>query len=245
MVRPASRPKSCLAGIVAVVLATAAAVPVSAAQPATPAGAPLPSLEGVDRTALTCAAAFAIVASEQRRGARAALAFPPLAARGREYFARFGARTMDATGAGRDAVRALLEAEVARLQRQAIAGGDADATIGAALPPCLVRLDAEIPPLPKPTLAQCAAIMSLAYDELHAREGLSAAARDLKTLASVLESRERKALGAQGIAGNAADRRIAETHDAMRRQALEAPGVERYDLQTCYELAQPDAGGHY
>jgi len=40
--------------------------------------------------------------------------------------------------------------------------------------------------------------MALAYDEVHSRDGLSPAARDLKILANVLESRERKALTEQG-----------------------------------------------
>jgi hypothetical protein len=223
----------------AALLATAAT---AFAQPAKPS---LPVLDAEGRAALTCAAAFAIVASEQQRGERAALAFPPLAVRGKEFFVRFGARTMDATGASREAVRALLEGEVARLQRQALAAGDADATVAATIPPCLPRLDAEVPPLPKPSLAQCAAILALAYDEVHAREGLSPAARDLKVLANVLESRERKALAEQGLAGSAADRRIAETHEAMLRQASTSGGVETYDLQTCYDLAQPEKGSHY
>ena len=222
----------------------ALANPVFAQPPVSPA-VDTSKLDAEGRAGLTCAAAFAIAASEQQRGERAALALPPLAVRGKEYFVRFAARTMDATGANREAVRALLQDEVARLQRAAIAGGDADEAMAAAIAPCLARLDAEVPPLPKPSLAQCTAIMTLAYEEVHAREGLSASARDLKTLASVLESRERKALTAQGVAGNAADRRIAETHDAMLKQVLDGGGAEAYDLQTCYELAQPEESSHY
>lgn len=235
------KPLRCAAAALSVLAASVSA------QPA-PTSAPSPSVPVLDadrRAALTCAAAFAIVASEQQRGGRAALAFPPMAARGKEYFARFGASTMDATGASREAVRALLEGEVARLQGEARASGDADATMAATIPPCLARLDAEVPPLPKPSLAQCAAIMAMAYEEVHAREGLSASARDLKTLANVLESRERKALTAQGVTGNAADQRVAEAHEATRKQALEGRGVEAYDLQACYDFAQPEEAGHY
>ncbi|HUQ14135.1 MAG TPA: hypothetical protein VM055_07660 [Novosphingobium sp.] len=218
-----------------------------AAQPlaAQPTPAP-PRLTPERQAALTCAAAFAIVASGQARGEQAALAFPSLAVRGREFFVRFGAATIDATGASREAVRAMLEGEVARFQREAAAGGDPDATVAAVMPACLTRLDAEVPPLPKPSLAQCAAMLALAYEEVHSREGLSASARDLKTLAAVLESREREALTGEGITGDAADRRLAESHDAMLQESLATPaGVEKYELATCYELAKPKDGGHY
>jgi hypothetical protein len=230
---------SSLAAGLSLVLAPLASAQQPAAKPA-----PI-ALDADGRAALTCAAAFAIVASEQQRGEQAALAFPPLAVRGKEFFARFGARTMDAAGASREAVRALLEGEVARLQQQAVASGDADATMAAAMTPCVARLDAEVSPLRKPSLSQCAAILALAYEEVHAREGLSPAARDLKTLANVLESRERAALTEQGLTGNAADRRVAEDHDAMLKQALATGGVEKYDLRTCYDLARPDEKSHY
>ena len=195
---------------------------------------------------LRCAAAFAIVASEQRRGLPTALGFPPLAERGREYFVRVGARAMDKDKLNRETVKAVLEGEVARLQEEAKASADPEAAVAGVMTPCLARLETEVPPLPKPTLGQCAAILDLAYDEIYAREGLSPAARDLRILANVLESRERKALEAQGISGNQADRRVAETHDAMLEEAVAtASGVEKYDLQTCYDLAQPEESSHY
>ena len=223
----------------------ASALLIAAAEPA-PAPA-LPQLDTDQSAALACAATFAVVASEQARGVQSAYQWPPLRARGREYFVRVGARTMDQTGATREAVKALLEADVADLQQRAKASGNPDAVLTAAMRPCLPRLDAEVPPLPQPSLAQCAAIMTLAFEEVYAREGLAGAeARDLKTLASVLESRQRKALQAEGLSGDEADRRVAEMHDAMLKEAMEAgPGIEKYDLQACYELARPEADKHY
>lgn len=219
-------------------------VPLAAQAPA-PAAAPA-QVDADTAASLRCAAAFAIVASEQRRGLPTALGFPPLAERGREYFVRVGARAMDRTKLSREAVRGLLEAEVAKLQDEAKGSADPEAAVMNVMNPCLERLEKEVPPLPKPTLGQCAAILSLAYDEIYAKEGLSSAARDLKILANVLDSRERKALEAQGITGNRADQRVAETHDKMLKEALETTsGVERYDLQTCYDLAQPDENSHY
>jgi len=230
-------------------LATASLLvqPLAAQAPATQVPAPAaPQVDADTAAGLRCAAAFAIVASEQRRGLPTALGFPPLAERGREYFVRVGARAMDRTKLSREAVRGLLEADVARLQEEAKASADPEAAVMNVMNPCLARLEAEVPPLPKPTLGQCAAILSLAYDEVYAKEGLSSAARDLKILANVLESRERKALETQGITGNQADRRVGETHDAMLKEAVgSASGVEKYDLQTCYDLAQPDESAHY
>lgn len=226
-------------------LASIAAAMLAFAGPAHAAPSPASAPMSDDtRAALSCAAAFAVAATEQGRGERAALAFPPLAVRGKEYFVRVSARAMDETGSSRETIRDVLAGEVAALQKRAAENPDGAMT--AAVTPCLARLDAEVPPLPKPSLAQCAAILSLAYEEVHSREGLSASARDLKTLAAVLESRTREALVAQGLTGDAADRRLAETHDAMLKEALETTGgVEKYDLQTCYEWAKPDEKAHY
>lgn len=207
----------------------------------------LPELNAEQRAQLTCSAAFALAASEQARGEAAALRYPPLKVRGREYFVRFGARTMDATGASRETIKALLEGEVARLQQLAVALQDPAGALERTIRPCLPRLDAEVPPLPKPTLAQCAAIMDLAAAEMLARAGLEdPKTKDLKILAAVLESRQRKALQEAGQSGETIDRAMAEAHDRMLSEALAAgPGVEKYDLATCYDFAKPEAGKHY
>jgi len=207
----------------------------------------LPKLDAAQSEALTCSALFAIVASDQARGIDGAFAYPPLKVRGREYFVRFGAKTMDATGASRDAVKLLLETEVARLQKLATASADPDTLLAQSIGPCLIKLDAEVPQLPTPTLAQCTAIMRLAYEEVHAREGLtSKQAKDLLTLASVLEDRERKALIGEGMSTDQSDRKLSEEHDKMLKEALETgAGIEKYDLSTCYELAKPEPSKHY
>ena len=219
------------------------------AQPAPPpaASVKLPELNAEQKSQLTCSAVFAIVASDQARGQDTALAYPPLKVRGREYFVRFGARTIDRTGASRDAVKVLLESEVERLQKLAAATGDPQGTLARTIGPCLPRLDAEVPPLTRPTLAQCTAILSLAYQEVYAREGLNGAqARDLKILSAVVESRQRKALGEQGLSGGQIDKTVAEEHGRMLKEVLASgPGVEKYDLQTCYDLARPDEKTHY
>ncbi len=102
----------------------------AAAQPA-PTPRPL-SLE--NRTALRCAAAFAIVADGQARGKKDALIYPALDKRGREFFVRSSARVMDDTGMDRAAVASALQAEAQDLW-------DKDG-IDPIMPSCLLLLEA-------------------------------------------------------------------------------------------------------
>ncbi len=113
----------------AILAVTLQAAPVAAPSPDTP-----PALSLEQRTALRCAAAFALGAEAQARGDAQAIALPPLAARGREYFVRLSARIMDDTGLPRDAIAAALKAEAEQLVRT----GERHS----AVPPCLVLLDA-------------------------------------------------------------------------------------------------------
>ncbi|ABD27762.1 hypothetical protein Saro_3327 [Novosphingobium aromaticivorans DSM 12444] len=215
-----------------------ASVMLSAATPATAQPTPLTEAH---RTDLRCAAAFAIVALEQSDG-DALEGWPPLAVRGKRFFADTGERVMKEAGISRDAVRDAIAGEVRSLQTAA----DPDAALTALARPCLARLDASVPPLKVPDLKQCAAIMALAVDEVHAREGMSAAAKDLKTLASVLASREREALVAAGRSGDEADRTLAEAREAMAAEAADgAGGVDKYDIAHCYDLAKPNEKSHY
>jgi hypothetical protein len=69
-----------------------------------------------DRTALRCAAAFAIVADGQAQGDKEALAYPAMGTRGREFFVRTSARVMDNTGIDRAAVAAVLQQEALALR---------------------------------------------------------------------------------------------------------------------------------
>jgi len=209
------------------------------------AAAPPPVLpDAALRADLHCAAAFAIAASEQARGSAAALALPPLAVRGKRFFADTGTRAVEQGGMTQEAVRDLLVAEVAAMQRRA--GADPDRELAAEVRPCLVRLDAVVPPLQTPDLAQCAAILGLAYEEERLRAPQGAAARDLQTLAQVLATRAREALIAGGKSGDGADAALTAAREAMRGEAAGRPGgVETYDIAHCYDLAAPGAKSHY
>lgn len=193
------------------------------------------------RAALRCAAAFAIVATAQSSG-EALPGWPPLTVRGKRYFADTGLAVMKDAGLGREAVRDLIADDVRALQVAA----DPDAALAALAKPCSARLDATVPPLASPDLKQCAAIMALAYEDLYAREGLSPAARDIRTLASVLASREREALIALGRTGDEADRTLAQARAAMVAEAEDGKGgIDKYDIAHCYELAKPTEKTHY
>ncbi len=96
------------------------------------------------RDALHCAAVLALTSAEQQRGNPAARALPALAERGKRFFAIIGARAMDEAALTREAVRDLLAADAAAIQRRAAA--EPEQTLPAQAQPCLARLDAVVPP---------------------------------------------------------------------------------------------------
>lgn len=236
MVAPMLRFLPAAALILALVTSPVTAAPEAPEAPAAPDAALLADLH--------CAAAFAIAASEQARGSAAALALPPLAVRGKRFFADVGARAVEQGGMTQEAVRDLLVAEVTAMQRRAAT--DPNRELVAEVRPCLARLDAAVPPLQTPDLAQCAAILTLAWEEERAKGPDGAAARDLQTLAQVLTSRARDGFIASGKSGDSADAAVEAARDAMRSEAANRPGgVNNYDIAHCYDLAAPDAKSHY
>lgn len=225
---------------VTALLARVALLPLTVGFPTAQAQTP-PQMSVQAREDLRCAAAFAIVALEQS-GGDALEGWPPLAVRGKTFFADAGERAMKEGALTREQVRDLIGTQVQALQT----APDPDKALSALAGPCLARLDATVPPLVIPTLKQCAAILGLAYAEVHAREGMSTSARDLKTLESVLSSREREAIIASGKSGDEADRVLAEARDAMAAEASDGKaGVNKYDIAHCYELAKPQEKSHY
>lgn len=218
-----------------------AAVP---AAPAAPAPAPVsaPALTPAQREDLTCAAAFAIIASEQARGVTSALAYPTLVVRGRSYFVATAERIVAETATDDDAVGLALTRIVEDLQAQAAQSTDPAGVVDAIMTPCLAKLDAAVPLPPPPSMLQCAIYLQLAFDEVAGREGDSATARDLKTLATVLESRARDEMRDEGLSGNEADRRFIETREAIdAREKARAPDDDATDVdfEHCFTLAKP------
>jgi|SRR5690606_10261493 hypothetical protein len=110
------------------------------AAPAAAQEAPRYTLE--HRMLLRCSAVFAIVAGEQQRGVAAALAYPPLTERGREYFVRSSVRLMDDLAISREQVETSLRGEVGALQQAAAEAPDRAAYLDEVMQPCLSALEA-------------------------------------------------------------------------------------------------------
>lgn len=203
-----------------------------------------PELSTEDRAAVRCSAAFAIVAGEQQRRAASSAHYPPLGWRGREFMVVTGERLI-AAGWSREQVTAAMTEAVADLQREAKTTGNAASVLDAVMPSCLTLLNAQVDQLIEPNLPQCAAILRLSYDEVQALEGLSSPAKDLLTLATVLESRVRRELARQGRTEAEADVIVALEAESVAKVAAQPGGVERFDIATCFELAKPEEKTHY
>ncbi|MBB3989212.1 hypothetical protein [Croceicoccus naphthovorans] len=191
---------------------------------------------------MRCSAAFAIVAGQQQRGE--GTTWPALGWRGREFMVRTGARLIDA-GWTEPQVSAAMTEAAGGLQQEAIASGDADRKLAQVMRPCLSLLDTAVPPLQKPNLPQCAAILRASYEEVHAAEGLSARAKDLLTLATVLEARTRREATEQGRTQAEADAVLAAEATTVAKVAALPGGMQRYDIATCFDLAKPEEKTHY
>lgn len=204
--------------------------------------ATVPVLTPAQRDDLTCAAAFAIIASEQERGVTSALAYPTMVARGRTYFVNTAERIVTETASSEEAIGAALTGIVQQLQSDAAQSNDPAGVIDAVMEPCLKKLDAAVPVPPPPSMLQCAVYVQLAHEEVKGREGDSTTARDLRMLASVLESRARDEMRDEGLSGNEADAKLIETREtAIAREKARDPGDDATDIdfETCFNLAKP------
>jgi hypothetical protein len=223
-------------------LALQAATPTTPAAGPAPAPAAPPTLTPAQRADLTCAAAFAIIASEQSRGVTSALQYPTLLVRGRAYFVTTAERIVTETATDDEAVGVALTQIVQQLQAEAGASNDPAGVVDAVMDPCLEKLDAVVPVPPPPSMLQCAIYMQLAFEEVKTREGDTATARDMKTLATVLESRARDEMRDEGLSGNEADQRFIETREAIdaREKARGADDdASDIDFEHCFNLAKP------
>ena len=116
-------------------LASAAASLALAAQPAPPPSTAAPQLSLEQATGLRCGVAFALVAQGQQAGDPAALAYPAMDPRGKEFFVRFMAALMEDPRFSRDLVTSL-----AMRETQELARGGPEA-LSAVMPACLQLLD--------------------------------------------------------------------------------------------------------
>lgn len=208
-----------------------------------PTSIPPEPLDESQRRDLSCVAVLAIIASEQERGVESALAYPLLSERGATYAGLVGQRIMADTGRTREQVREEILAAVAEQQAMAENTADPDRLVRSEMATCLPLLDAAVPPRPKPDLTQCAGMLQLAYEEVHKREGLSKTAKDLKTLAAVLDSRARDQLRAEGLSGSESDIILTQGREAMLADARQREALGQgsdLDFDHCFVLAAPE-----
>jgi hypothetical protein len=172
-----------------------------------------------------CVALLAIVANEQARGTGWS-DVDALKDSGARYAGVVGETAMKTTGRTREEVRDMILGEVASIQKAgALPRADVDR--------CIARIAVVAPAPTPPTLPRCAAIIGLAYDAVKARDGLTKAAKDLATLASVLSYRARTEGAAKGQGARQVDDAIA----AERATAAKAGEASDDDLQACAALA--------
>ena len=210
-------------------LTLALALPAFAAAP--------PPLTAAQNEQVRCVAALAIVANEQERGVGDWDSLPPLKSRGSHFAGVIGEALTGEGGRTREAVRDAILAAVADFQKSGVNELPAETAIN-----CITLMDRLDPPLPPPGLTECAAMVSLAAKEARTREGFSDNVKLLVTFATVLESRARSKLRAEGkteaendvIIGLKKEELLAAAKS--RKQSAEAVGP---DMAGCLELAKP------
>ncbi|KWV91712.1 hypothetical protein AUC45_10925 [Erythrobacter sp. YT30] len=118
---------------VAMITLSLAAVLMSLQSPAAPPPVLDKPLSTESKALLRCSAAFAMVAHGQENGNEAALKWPDLKTRGREFFVRSLAQLMDDTGLDRDGISQLVSAEAQTLWDEG--------QVEAIMPSCLLMLE--------------------------------------------------------------------------------------------------------
>ncbi|MEO9468271.1 hypothetical protein [Parasphingorhabdus sp.] len=202
--------------------------------------APLAPLTDEQQRDLSCVAILAIVASEQEKANETALRYPLLADRGAQYAGMVGEAVMAETGRTREQVRAGILEAVASHQARVRQVDTPDDIIAAQMAICMPLLDAVLPPKPKPSLNQCAAMLQLAYEAVYAREKLSKTAQDLKTLAFVLDNRAREELKKNGYSGTESDIILTRIREEMQNTDRSSnASSDDLDIDHCFALAAP------
>ena len=189
-----------------------------------------------------CVAVLAIVANEQQRGVEGWEDTPPLALRGAKFSDRVGVAIVTESKRSREDVRRLVLAEVASLQAEARAAPGPTATLRERLVPCMALLDTVVPPPKPPTLVECAAALSLAYDDETAHNGMTKTARTMAIFAAVLDGRARDGLRAAGRTEAESDTVLGLEKERLLAEfkAHQGEGTQdKIDFPACFEMARP------
>lgn len=205
------------------------------------AAAPAP-LSPDQQARVKCVAVLAIVANEQQRGVEGWEDTPPLALRGAKFSDRVGEAIVRESKRSREDVRGLVLAEVASLQAEARTAPDPAALLRTRLAPCMALLDTIVPPPKPPTLIECAAALSLAYDDETAHGGMTKSARTMAIFAAVLDGRAREELRAAGKSEAESDTILGLEKERLAAEfkAHQSEGTQdKIDYTACFEMARP------
>ena len=199
--------------------------------------APPPPLTPEQNGRVECVAALAIVASEQLRGVGDWNSLPPLKSRGAHFAGVVGDALTGEGGRTRESVRDSILAAVRNFQKGGETALSPERVTG-----CVDLMNRLDPPPPPPGLTECAAALALAAKDVKAREGLSDNAKLLITFATVLDSRARAQLRAQGKADAENDVIIGLKKEellALAKASTDDGTPVGPDMTACLELAKP------
>ena len=198
---------------------------------------------GAEQTAqVRCVAVLAIVANEQQRGEGDWSGSPALAIRGAKFSDLVASALMKETKRSSQEARAEVLAQLSVLQAESAQAADSAATLREVAGPCIVMLDRFVPPPKRPTLPQCAAALTLAFEDEKAHQGMSASARTLAVFSSALDGRAREELKAAGkteaesdvVMGLEREKLLMEFKKHHKKGAQ-----DKIDFQSCFDMARP------
>ncbi len=189
-----------------------------------------------------CVAVLAIVANEQQRGEGGGSGYPALAIRGAKFSDLVASAVMKETGRSSQEARAEVLAQLSALQAESAQAIDPVAALREVAGPCIVMLDRFVPPPKRPTLPQCAAALTLAFEDEKAHQGMSASARTLAVFSSVLDGRAREELKAAGKTEAESDVIIGLEREKLLmefKKHHKKGAQDKIDFQSCFEMARP------
>ena len=195
------------------------------------AAAALPSPMTAEQAShVRCVAALAIVANDQARGAPGWEDVPPLAKRGAHFAGIVGAALTKDKARSREQVKAAMTAAVATFQKSKTLTPE---TVNQ----CIALMNRVDPLAPPPSLTQCAATLSLAYEDVAKRDAASNAAKDMATFAAVVTARARAELRDGGKTEAEGDVVLGRAKDAIAADAKS--GRDTPEIGTCLDYAKP------
>jgi hypothetical protein len=209
---------------------------------ASPAQAGVPALSKGEREQVHCVAMLAILANDQQRGAPGWEGLPDVTSRGQHFADLVVAQVMKDRAMAQDDVRALVVEQVKALQVDSVEGRISTDEAHRQASACIAVMDKVNPVISEPSMLRCAALSSVARDDLKAEQGPSGPSLGMAMLASVLESEARKELIAQQKTEMEGDVLIGlerEKVAATSPEDVEAVFRNGEELRQCMAMVKP------